>query len=75
MKRAERVVGGGVVLAFIAAGTLTLGWLKGKAEIRKSLQHGKSLALVLRMYADDHDGEYPTGEDANECFAKLVAEI
>ena len=46
-----------------------------KSELHRSLQHAKSIALVLRVYAQDHEGRYPQGDDANRCFAQLVDEI
>lgn len=39
-----------------------------------ALQHGKQIALAMRIY-ESNNGSYPTGTDANEALGKLVPNI
>ena len=64
-----------LVLALIPCGAAFKLDFGGKARMNKSLQHAKQIALALRVYAGDEDGNYPGGEDANEAYANLVREL
>ena len=65
--------GVGLVLCFVFLNSFAFTTPIKSAEHIKALNNARSIALALKQYAQDHNGELPSGNTAAEVFEKLLS--
>ena len=73
--RAELLLTILLAIALVGCAGPALQKAQSKARQNKALQSAKMISKALHVYADENDGLYPTGDDANQAFAKLYPDI
>ena len=61
-----------LVLTLVIGLSLKMGDALGEARESGSLQEAHAIGLAMYSYANDHDGNYPTGKSSTEVFQQLL---
>ena len=61
------------ILASVSVPALQNAQISSKRS--KSMQEARGIGNALKMYANDNDQNFPSGDDANEAFAQLFPEF
>lgn len=57
-----------------ALGTPMMGVVGDNANQMKASNNCRQIIMAMKLYASDHNGQYPTGATANDAFRRLIQE-